>query len=88
MLNLKGIDSEVLHTLSVLGTKDCDLKTITICCNPNYIRGSDSELRHVVKKEIDKLLIADVLYIKKHRIQSRNDTKRIKTIFVYQLKNA
>lgn len=87
MINIEALHGEVLHTLNVLATKDCDLKTITVCCNPNYIHGSDTDLRPLVKQTLDNLLIADVLFIKKHQIQVRNATKRIKTILVYSLKN-
>ena len=87
MISAEMLRTEVLHSIKALGEKDCDLKTITICCNPNYIRGSDKDLKPLIQKALDDFVLADVLFIKKSQIQVRNGTKRIKTILVYSLKN-
>lgn len=50
------LEKELLKGLKVLAPGDRNIKALTIYCNPNYTRGSDSEISKLSVAILDKLV--------------------------------
>ena len=52
MIDLKN---ELIKGLKVLDENDRDLRTLTIFCNPNFIRGADRDIKPEILKMLNKM---------------------------------
>ncbi len=55
MINLIPLEEELLKALKILPENNRDMRTITIYCNPNFIRGSDTSVREELEKILMKM---------------------------------
>ena len=71
---LKNIELKktVLHGLEVLGTNGVDIKTLTIWCNPNRIRGPDYQVKERILLILEKL-VAEKKVAAKRKSPRKND---------------
>ena len=83
---------EVIGAIHVLGLNDCDIKSITVVCNPNYIRGADYEVSEQIKAILTELTEEHIIkaYDKIRYIFRKNNignTKKVKLKLYSFIKN-
>lgn len=66
------LEKAVLHGLEVLGAKGIDIKTLTIWCNPNKIRGPDYKINEKILSILKKL-VAEKKVAAKRKSPGKND---------------
>lgn len=71
------LEKEVLRGLEVLGTNGVDIKTLTIWCNPNRIRGPDYKVNERI------LLILKNLVAEKKVAAKRVSSRSNKILFYF-----
>ena len=72
MKKIDGLSSVILETIAFLPENDCDLKTLAIVLNPNYIHGSDDYLRNLVKVELDNMVLLGIVSVDQREIKAHD----------------
>lgn len=65
------LEKEVLRGLEVLGTKGVDIKTLTIWCNPNRVKGPDYQVKERILLILKKL-VAGKKAVAKRKLPGKN----------------
>ena len=51
------IKKELIHGLKVLDSENRNIRSLTIFCNPNFSKGSDSEVKDCILRLLQELII-------------------------------
>ena len=55
------LEKELLNGLNVLAPGDRNIKALTIYCNPNYTRGSDTKISKLCGSILEKLIVQEIV---------------------------
>lgn len=75
---MKDLEQELLEGLKNLSENDCDLRSLTIWCNPNFIRSSDRETKIKILEILKRLK-------KENKITSKRKTVNNMKYVLYSL---
>lgn len=66
------LEKEVLHGLEILGVNGVNVKTLTIWCNPNRVRGPDYQVKEKILSILKKLVVEKKVAAKRKSPRSNN----------------
>ncbi len=87
MISIEKLRDDLLYCIDVLAVPDCDLRSLVICLNPNFIKGSDNQVKECVRSELNNLISEGIITESKHRTMVYNKVNYSKTFVVYSIKN-
>lgn len=66
------LEKEVLHGLEIWGTKGVEIKTLTIWCNPNRVKGPDYQVKEKILLILEKLVVEKKVAAKRKSPRNNN----------------
>ena len=68
---MKDLEQELLEGLKKMAENDCDLRSLTIWCNPNFVRESDRETKIKILEILTSLKEENKITSKKTTLHTR-----------------